>query len=834
MRAFTGEGRVTAVLGPTNTGKTHLAVERMLGHSSGMIGCPLRLLAREIYDRVASARGAGAVALVTGEEKIVPARPRYFVCTVESMPLDRQVEFMAVDEIQLAADPDRGHVFTDRLLHARGLSETMFLGAATIGPLIRRLVPEAEFVSRPRFSRLVYAGERKITRLKPRSAVVAFSAADVYALAEVIRRLRGGAAVVLGALSPRTRNAQVAMFQAGEVDYLVATDAVGMGLNLQVDHVAFAELRKFDGHAARDLTAAEVAQIAGRAGRHMRDGSFGTTGDVGALGADVVAAVEEHRFPPLARIYWRNTRLELASVKALIRSLEARPPVPGLVRPREAEDLVSLRTLVANPDLAKLAVGYDAVSLLWEVCRIPDFRKILTDAHTRLLTRIYLHLAGPTQVLPDDWVNRLVDRLDHCEGDIDVLAGRIAHIRTWNYVAHRPDWVTDAGGLQERARAIEDRLSDALHERLTQRFVDRRGAALIRHLEARDALAATIGRDGMVSVEGEQVGRLSGLRFEPDDIGAWREGRSLRAAVRRALAPKLVQRLAKLERAADKAFALAPDGNLIWDGGVVGRIAAGPTMIEPTVEVPENNMIEVAGRERVRRRLRRWLRDHLERVMAPLGQARAAELAGPARGLAYQVVEALGSVPRSAVSGLVDDLEPPDRKALARLGIRLGRDTVFMPAMLKGAALAARAQLWSVYHGTMRDPPPPGRVSVPLDATLPPEFYGAVGYRIVGPLAIRVDILERLGVGLRRRARVGPFPADRELLTLIGAQAKDFAGVLAALGYHPVVDSDGDPDSGILYAPRRRRPGPGRQRGRRPQATESPFAALRQLKLGAR
>ncbi|MCH6586864.1 MAG: disulfide oxidoreductase, partial [Proteobacteria bacterium] len=574
MSSF-AHSRVTAVLGPTNTGKTYLAIERMLGHRSGMIGFPLRLLARENYDRVVALKGARQVALVTGEEKIVPPRARYFLCTVESMPLDRPVAFLGVDEIQLCADPDRGHVFTDRLLHARGLEETMFLGAETIRPILRRLVPEAEVITRPRFSTLAYSGARKLTRLPPRSAVVAFSAAEVYAMAELMRRQRGGTAVVLGALSPRTRNAQVAMFEAGEVDYLVATDAIGMGLNLNLDHVAFAKLVKFDGRAVRRLTPAEVGQIAGRAGRHMSDGTFGTTGEVGALEPELVEAVEAHRFDPLRALHWRNRDLDFRSPRLLLRALERPPPAPELIRVREADDFTALAALARDPEIAELAGNPGAVRLLWEVCQVPDFQKILSDQHARLLGRMYRFLAVGDGCLPEDWVARQIDRIDRSDGDIDTLTARIAHIRTWTYVANRGDWLGDAGHWQERARAIEDKLSDALHERLTQRFVDRRAATLVRRLRAGDDLLAAVKADGEVVVEGEFVGRLEGFRFRLDGTVEIEDAKALLTAARRALAGEIPARVKRLELDGDAAFALEADGRLAWRGVPVARLAAG-------------------------------------------------------------------------------------------------------------------------------------------------------------------------------------------------------------------------------------------------------------------
>src|SRR5689334_9880509 len=636
MAMFRPVPRVLAVLGPTNTGKTHLAIERMLGHRTGMIGFPLRLLARENYDRIVTLRGARAVALITGEEKILPTNPSYFVCTVESMPLDRQVDFLAVDEIQLCADPERGHVFTARLLHARGMQETMFLGAATIKPLMRRLVPEVEYVSRPRFSTLSYTGYKKVTRLPPRSAVVAFAIADVFSLAELIRRQRGGTAIVLGALSPRARNAQVGMFQAGEVDYLVATDAIGMGLNMDLDHVAFARTGKFDGRGPRRLTAAEIAQIAGRAGRHMSDGTFGTTAEQGPFEPEIVEAIETHRFDPLSRLQWRNPRLRFHSVAALLKSLDERPSVPGLVQAREADDHGALQTLARNQEVADLATHPAAVRLLWEVRQSPGFRKVMTESHTRLLAHCYRHLAGPEERLPVDWIAGQMANLDRIDGDIDSLIARIAHVRTWTYITHRADWVEGAAEWQERARGIEDRLSDALHESITQRFVDRRSALLARHLASDGELMTAVSKTGEVLIEGAYVGRLDGLRFVPDSVDGI-ETRTLVAAAGRVLRGEIAARVRQLAAEADDAFAIGAEGELRWRGGLVGRMAAGDHLLTPRAEPLAADFLEGEMRERVRRRLQDFLRDEIERRLAPLYAARALSLGGAARGLVFQL-----------------------------------------------------------------------------------------------------------------------------------------------------------------------------------------------------
>ena len=626
--------RLAAVLGPTNTGKTYLAVERMLGHESGMIGFPLRLLARENYDRIRRVKGDGAVALVTGEEKILPPGARYFVCTVESMPLDRPVGFLAIDEVQMAADPERGHVFTDRLLHARGVQETMLLGAETMRPLLRRLIPGLEVITRPRFSTLRYTGPRKATRLPPRSAVVAFSASEVYRIAETMRRQQGGCAVVMGALSPRTRNAQVEMYQAGEVDHLVATDAIGMGLNMDLLHVAFAGLAKFDGRGPRRLTPAELAQIAGRAGRHMNDGSFGTTAEIGPLAPEMVEAIENHRFDAIAALMWRNSELDFHSVGSLMASLERRSPDPVLLRARQADDQQALAQLGKDPEILRRIGGPATVRLLWEVCQIPDFRKVMSDAHTRLLGQIFRHLTAPEGRLPTDWVAGHVARLDRNDGDIDTLMARIAHIRTWTYISHRAGWLADPRHWQETTRAVEDKLSDALHRVLTQRFVDRRQAHLLRRMKDGNALVGSVTRAGEVIVEGHGVGQLAGFRFIPDGSGGVEESRPLLNAARRALAREIPERLARLEAAPDAAFALSAAGVVSWEGAPVGRLTAGEAVTRPRVDPLQSDLLDSAQRERLRRRLALWAEHYIARRLKPLTAAAAAPVTGATRGRA--------------------------------------------------------------------------------------------------------------------------------------------------------------------------------------------------------
>ncbi len=835
--------RIIAVLGPTNTGKTHLAMERMLGYHSGMIGFPLRLLARENYDRAVKIKGAAQVALLTGEEKIVPPQARYFLCTVESMPLARVVAFLAIDEIQMAADPDRGHVFTDRLLHARGEAETMFMGAATVRPLLRRLVPEAQIVTRPRFSTLGFSGYHKLQRLPPRSAIVAFTAADVYAIAELMRRQRGGAAVVLGALSPRTRNAQVSMYQAGEVDYLVATDAIGMGLNMDINHVAFASNRKFDGKVIRELAAAELAQIAGRAGRHMNDGTFGTTGESDALDAEVIDRIENHQFEPVHQLVWRNSDLRYSSIAALRASLAMPSKRADLNRAREAGDELVLATLARDPEIAALARGTDAVRLLWDVCQVPDFRKMMSETHAHLLRLIFLYLMGRGQGnkrpgLPTDWVARQVTNIDRVDGDIETLMQRIANIRTWTYVSHRSDWLASAGHWQERTRAIEDRLSDALHERLMQRFVDRKIAVLLGRRRNQQECSGAVDKDNIVVIEGEAIGRLQGFCFISDAIPAGNECAAVRGATRaahaaagRILCSELARRLRQLEDETKDPLILLPTAEIVWQGAAVGRLVAGHDILHPRVEPIADEILDRELRERLRRRLVSWVSAHLRHHLRPLFEAQQTPSSGAARGLGFQVAEALGSLPRRSAAAQVAALSSADRKALRALGLSIGRESIFFAELLKPTQTLLRGVLWSVYRQLpMPDLPVPGRVCVKVDKQGSAEFFEAIGFRPLGARAVRVDILERFSAKVRVLAKSGSFAADSALGSLIGCDREGLDVVLTALGYEPCTSEGGrffrSGSKSVALKKRHRRIRP----SRRPQ-DDSPFAKLRDLPL---
>jgi ATP-dependent RNA helicase SUPV3L1/SUV3 len=797
---------VTAVLGPTNTGKTHLAIERMLAHSSGIIGLPLRLLAREVYNKVAARAGADAVALVTGEEKIKPPNPRYWVSTVEAMPRDLDVAFLAIDEVQLGADLERGHVFTDRMLNRRGREETLVLGAQTVRPMVERLLPGAHVLTRPRLSQLSFAGEKKITRLPRRSAVVAFSAEEVYSVAELIRRQRGGAAVVLGALSPRTRNAQVALYQSGDVEYLVATDAIGMGLNLDVDHVAFASDRKFDGYQFRKLNPAELAQIAGRAGRATRNGTFGTTGRCPPFETELAQALETHSFEPLKVLQWRNTVLDFSSIGALQASLADTPKESGLTRAPIAEDILVLEHAARDDDIRALATARQAVERLWDVCQVPDYRKISPATHAELATTLYGFLMREGAI-PTDWFARQVEQANRADGDIDTLSSRIAHIRTWTFAANRPDWLADPEHWQGVTRAVEDQLSDALHERLTERFVDRRTSVLMRRLRENTVLETDISKSGEVVVEGHAIGRLDGFMFTPDASSAGSEAKALAGAAQKALAGEIDARATRLAHAADGQFVLATDGMIRWLGQPVGRLAAGEEALKPRLRIIADEHLTGAPRDAVQARLDLWLKSHIERLLEALFRLAAADdITGIARGVAFQLTEALGVLDRQRVAEEVKGLDQPARATLRRYGVRFGAYHVYLPALLKPAPRVLATQLWALKHGgsdtkaleSIQQLAGSGRTSIAADTSIAKPLYRIAGYRLCGERAVRVDILERLADLIRpalawRAGAAGAkppgaidgfgFTVTAGMMSLAGCSGEDFASVLRSLGY---------------------------------------------------
>lgn len=801
----TADSRIKAVLGPTNTGKTHLAIERLCAHSSGAIGFPLRLLAREVYEKVRAIKGDRSVALITGEERIEPPEARWFLCTAEAMPTGRpdrsgnrqsgqgllgkgELSFVALDEAQLSADPERGHIFTDRLLNARGRDETMLLGSATLAPMVKALVPEAEIVERPRFSTLRHAGSAKLSRLPPRSAIVAFSAEQVYAVAEMLRRFRGGAAVVMGALSPDTRNRQVELFQSGEVDYIVATDAIGMGLNLDVTHVAFAGLSKFDGTRQRRLTPAEMAQIAGRAGRHQQDGTFGTLSGGGRDGRggaplefteEEIYAIEEHRFAPLAKLFWRESDPRFDNVGTLIADLEAKPDHPQLAPAPEAIDLKVLKRLADERGIPETLTSPATVRRFWDACSLPDFRQQGAETHSRFVLRLWQELKDG--YLGADYAAQKISELDNLSGDIDTLQGRIAAIRSWAYIAQRPDWVLAKDEMAARARSVESRLSDALHQRLTERFVNRRTAVLMKTM-GKDArlLKVELNDDGAVLVEGEAIGHLDGFRFVVDAQAGHADRKLLLAAAEKHLPQLLAQKAQKLA-ASELGDLTLEDGKVLRAGQVVATLHPTKDITRPRLELAkELTALGPVQAERLAETLSHWL----EAALAPLAPlrmleegSRDPEAGTELRALLLQVIAGAGMVAREK-AGLAH-LPKERRHLLRRLGVTIGALDVFAPALLK---------------------PAPRRIlrSIGADRRVVQENMAAViegaralpaGYRHAGKQAIRLDMAEKLfrAAHEARAAASGKrFFIDLALPTSMGMTEDSYARLMRDAGFRPV------------------------------------------------
>ena len=781
---------VRAVLGPTNTGKTHLAIERMCGHSSGMMGFPLRLLAREVYDRVRAIKGDDAVALITGEQRIEPKNARYFCCTMEAMDrLGGGHAFVAIDEAQIGADPERGHIFTDRLLNARGRDETMILGSATLEPIVKTLIPGAEMVERPRFSTLTHSGTTKLSRLPPRSAVVAFSVEQVYAMAEALRRFRGGAAVVMGALSPETRNKQVELFQNGEVDYIVATDAIGMGLNLDLDHVAFAALSKFDGSRKRRLTPAEMAQIAGRAGRHQRDGSFGTlTGGGSRSGAPLeftdeeIYAIEEHRFAPLTRLFWREAEPRFDSLPVLIGDLESAPRDDVLSRAPEAIDLAVLKRLADDP-IARSVKGTGLVRRFWEACSLPDFRQVGVDPHARFVARLWQDLSQG--YLGADFVAARIAELDRTGGDIDTLQGRIAAIRSWAYICQRPDWVLARDEMAARARAVEAKLSDALHARLTERFVNRRTTILMKSLgQDASALPVTLEEDGRVTVEDEVIGHLDGFRFSVDPNAGVADRKMLLAAGEKAMPGILAERAKRLISSGLDELSIK-NGEIVWQGRALASIEMPDDFGVPRLVLSRDvSLLPDAARTQLEADLTEWLGKQLE-PLAPMRKlaeaARDPNAGSEARALLITLIDARGVVSRENAG--LQFLPKEMRPFLRKLGVTFGALDIFARDLLKPAPR-------QLLHALSLDKRPLNDAMLPVLAdnkTLP------AGYRPAGSQAIRVDLAEKiLRAAFEARGKAGAanaktrhphFRIDLALPVSIGLDEENARRLLGSAGF---------------------------------------------------
>ena len=779
--------QIISVLGPTNTGKTHFAVERMLQFETGVIGFPLRLLAREVYDNCVKKLGSNRVALITGEEKIIPPTANYYLCTVESMPLDLNFEFVAIDEIQMCADPERGHIFTDRLLNYRGDKLTMFLGADTMKNIISNLVPSSEFVYRDRLSKLIYTGYKKISRIQPRSAIVAFSVDEVYALAEFIRRQRGGAAIVMGSLSPKTRNAQVDLYQSGDVDFLVATDAIGMGINMNIDHVSFSNLRKYDGKKIRGLRNTEIGQISGRAGRYKNDGSFGITGDCEALTSEQIEKLENHKFDSVVNIYWRNSSLDFSSIKKFIESLNKPPSIPNLLRNRELIDENMFKFLTTEKSQLKINNEENHISKLWECCQIPDFTKSSYNEHMEIVTSVFNFLTSDKEKITNDWMKKQVSNLDNLIGNIDAIANRISHVRTWSYVANKRNWVENNDYWIAKTKDIEDKLSDRLHEELSKSFVDKRISILSRGLKQDIQHEAKISENNEIIMDGQLVGKINGLKIILDytSNALQTDIRSIKKAARNGAALELKKRIEEII-ASPEHFSLKKDKNIYWKEKIIGKIYPGKNYLNPDVKILVDESVELQDQQRISSSLSNWLKLEKQNLLQDLIKIENSQYENRfIRGLCYQLFENNGVLKRENVNEIVKQINKEDRSILRKLGIKIGRYHIYQPRMVKPAAVNFKTILWNCFHNLSDNKSPAfGLNFVKNFSNHDKEYLLICGFETFDNYIIRIDILERLFLKIISLSKNGLFELTSDILNLLGSTKEDFKELMKKINYN--------------------------------------------------
>jgi len=780
--------RITAVLGPTNTGKTHLAVETMLEYESGIIGFPLRLLAREIYDKCLNKIGADKVALITGEEKIIPKSPKYFVCTVESMPQDMIVDFVAVDEIQMCTDHERGHIFTDRLLHARGEKLTMFLGSHTMKPIIKSLLNNVEFASKERYSKLTYSGYKKISRLNPKTALIAFSVDEVYAIAELVRRQKGGAAIIMGSLSPKTRNSQVELYQSGDANFLVATDAIGMGINMDIDNVSFSNIRKFDGRKTRKLTLSEISQIAGRAGRYIKDGTFGVTGECKQFSSDEIEKLEKHELNKIDVLYWRNSKISYDNLNELIASLEKNTNNEFLKKINDCEDEKLLKFLIKNNSKLTNDLSKDSVKVLWECCQIPDFSKKTYGNHIEVVKKVFEFLTSKSGKVTNDYMKKQLEYLDRYDGNIDTLANRISNVRTWSYVANKRKWTYNSDYWTERTKYIEDKLSDKLHDELTKSFVDKRISILSRSLKQDISLATEIKNENEVIIDSQYIGRLNGLKLDLDlKSGSLKADiKSLRKAARQAIAPELMRRVNRIIK--DEEFRLDSDHKIYWMDSPIAYIFKGKNYLNPKLELIVDEAMDNESKDKLKVNLEKKLYNLIFSELSDLVNLSKSKFKNNyVRALCYQLFEKNGVMKRESVHQMIKNISKEDRLDLRKSGIKIGRYHIFLPKMLKPSAVELRVKLWKLYY------PEDNKYIIPKsglnflkDETVKNvKFLLICGFENFGKFYVRVDILERLFLKIIENSKNGIFKIDSNMINLIGCSKENFYKLLQLMQYRP-------------------------------------------------
>ena len=795
--------QILAILGPTNTGKTFLAIERMLEYGNGVIGFPLRLLAREVYDKIVLKIGYERVALVTGEEKIIPPKAYYYLCTVESMPQDINFEFAAIDEIQMCADPERGHIFTDRLMNYRGDKLTMFLGSDTIKKLLTELVPETEFIYRERLSKLTYSGYKKISRIKPRSAIIAFSVDDVYALAEFVRRQKGGAAVVMGSLSPKTRNSQVEIYQSGDVDFLIATDAIGMGINMDIDNVYFSGLKKYDGKKIRDLRDSEIGQISGRAGRYMNDGSFGTTGDCERLTDEQIDKVENHRFDDVLNIFWRNSNLDFTSSQNLIQSLSVRPPQDNLQRNKDLIDETTFRFLVSEKSNLNFNNHQNFVKLLWECCQIPDFTKSSYNEHTDIIYKVFSFLSSDKGKITNDWMKQQLSNLNNYEGNIDSLANRISYIRTWSYVSNKSNWVENADYWIAKTKEIEDRLSEKLHEELSKSFVDKRISVLSRGLKQDIELNTKIIDTNKIYINEHYIGKINGLKIELDysSTNLDTDIKSLKKAARSGAQQELKNRIEKIINH-QELLELKEDLKIYWQDSKIAEIKPGKNYLNPIIKLFIDDTLEDNDFSNLKLTIENWIEKEKQKYLSDLISIEKTSLKNSlARGLAYQLFENNGVLNRETASNMIKNLNKEERYELRKKGIKIGKYHIYQPRMIRPNAIKFKTILWKCFNSTKEMSYPNFGINFLKNfKNKNKNFLRICGFETFGNFIIRVDILERLFIEIINRSKDYKFKLDSKILNLLGCTKDDFVNFIKLIGYK-VINEENEPE--FKYLPKK-------------------------------
>jgi ATP-dependent RNA helicase SUPV3L1/SUV3 len=775
--------KIIALLGPTNTGKTHVAIEKMLEFRSGIFGLPLRLLAREVFDKCVSKVGADKVALITGEEKIIPNTAKYFICTVESMPKDKDVDFVAIDEIQMCADRERGHIFTERMLETRGSKLTMFLGSQVMAKIIEDLVENVEFEKKERYSKLSYSGIKKISRLERKVAIIAFSIEEVYAIAELVRRQKGGAAVIMGSLSPKTRNSQVGLYQSGDVDYLIATDAIGMGLNMDINEIYFSNLKKFDGKKTRRLNLIEMSQIAGRAGRYKNDGGFGTTGDCETLNSDEIEKIEKHQLPETKTIYWRNSKLDFKSPEELISSLELKPSRKNLLRTNDSLDENVLRFFLKKG--ANNIIYHKNLEILWECCQIPDFEKKAYGQHINVVDKVFQYLTTRKKRIPSTFMKEQLKGLEKDHGNVDLLSHRLSNVRTWSYVANKKNWVENSDYWVQLTKSIEDKLSDKLHDELTKSFIDKKISILSRNLKQDLILNTEINDDNKIYIDGQLVGELKALKFliEVTSKTLDTDIKSIKKAARKGIEEELVKRVEEIIKKAE--IEINTENKVIWKDNPIARLKKGNDYLNPDFEIIADDALTDDARSKLTLFLNKWLANYINEVLGDLIRLTKHQINNQyLRGLIFQLYENNGVIKRNEVDKIVKSIPAEERKKLWGLGIKIGRYHIYLPKMLKPKAVEFRIGLWKIFHNlSSKNKIPKSGLNFLIGANLDRDFLLLCGFEKFREFFVRIDILEKLFLKILENTKDRKFQINAEMMNLLGCSKENFYKLMTYMNY---------------------------------------------------